>query len=56
MGSTIMSRVKEKPEMTFLKAGPFAESGFALPPPVYEQFWRRAEVWEKPFEGVTPVE
>ena len=51
-----MSRVKEHPEMTYLKAGPFANSGFALPLPVHEQFWRRAEAWEKTFEGVTPVD
>jgi hypothetical protein len=45
-----MSRVKEQPEIAFLKSGPFATSGFALPFPVHEQFWKRAEVWEKPFE------
>ena len=55
LSSTIMSRVKEHPERTFLKAGPFAKSGFALPPPVHEQFWRRAEAWEKPVEGLTLV-
>jgi hypothetical protein len=51
-----MSRVKEHPETTYLKAGPFEKFGFALPPPVHEQFWRRSEAWEKPFEGVTPID
>jgi hypothetical protein len=54
--STIMGRVKEHPETTYLKAGPFEKFGFALPPPVHEQFWRRSEAWEKPFEGVTPID
>ena len=51
-----MSRVKERPEMTIVKSGALAKSGFALPPPVREQFWRRAEVWEKPFEGAAVVD
>jgi len=54
--SAIMSRVKEHPEMTYINVGPFAKSGFALPFPVLEQFWRRAESWEKPVEGVTLVD
>jgi hypothetical protein len=51
-----MSRVKEHPEMTYINVGPFAKSGFALPIPVLEQFWKGAESWEKPFEGVTLVD
>jgi hypothetical protein len=51
-----MSRVKEHPEITYVNVGPFAKSGFALPFPVLEQFWRRAESWEKSFEGVTLVD
>lgn len=42
--------------MTYINVGPFAKSGFALPFPVLEQFWRRAESWEKPVEGVTLVD
>lgn len=38
--------------MTYINVGPFAKSGFALPIPVLEKFWRRAESWEKPFGGV----
>jgi hypothetical protein len=54
--SAIMSRVKEHPEMTYINVGLFAKSGFALPIPVLEQFWKGAESWEKPFEGVTLVD
>jgi hypothetical protein len=48
-----MTVVKEHPENAFLKGGLFAQFGVGLPPPGKEQFFRRAEIWEKPHEGVT---
>ncbi|CZR54368.1 uncharacterized protein PAC_04252 [Phialocephala subalpina] len=55
-GSPIMTIVAEKPETAFLKGGLFAKFGYGLPAPGREQFWRRAEKWEKPREGVTLIE
>jgi hypothetical protein len=48
-----MTVVKEHPENVFLKGCLFAQFGVGLPPPGKEQFFRRAEIWEKPHEGVT---
>jgi hypothetical protein len=47
-----MTIVSENPQIAFLKGGLFAKSGVDLPPPGKQQFWRRAEKWEKPLEGV----
>jgi len=53
--SAIMTVVKQRPEIAFLKGGLFAKFGVDLPAPGREQFWRRAEKWEKPHEGVTTL-
>jgi hypothetical protein len=50
--SAIMSVVTEHPEISFLKGGLFVKSGVDLPRPGRQQFWRRAEKWEVPLEGV----
>ena len=50
-----MTIVKQHPETAFLKGGLFAQFGVDLPPPGREQFWRRAEKWEKPHEGITTL-
>jgi hypothetical protein len=50
-----MTVVKERPEAAFLKGGLFAKFGVGLPAPGKEQFWRRAEKWEKPHEGVATL-
>ncbi|KAF8864202.1 hypothetical protein BDZ45DRAFT_797701 [Acephala macrosclerotiorum] len=55
-GSPIMTIVTEHPQRAFLKGGLFAKFGFDLPAPGREQFWRRAEKWEKPREGVSLIE
>jgi hypothetical protein len=54
-GSAILTLVKERPETAFLKGGLFAKFGVDLPAPGREQFWRRAEKWEKPHGGVTTL-
>jgi len=54
--SAIMTIVTENPETAFLKGGLFAKSGVDLPPPGLQQFWRRAEKWEKPVEGVKALD
>jgi hypothetical protein len=53
--SAIMTVVKERPEIAFLKGGLFVKFGVDLPAPGREQFWRRAEKWEKPHEGVATL-
>jgi hypothetical protein len=41
--------VTENPSMTFVKGGLFRSSGYGLEYPFKEQWWRRAEVWERPY-------
>ncbi|KAE9379161.1 hypothetical protein N431DRAFT_397262 [Stipitochalara longipes BDJ] len=54
-GSPIMTIIRQRPEISVLKGGLFAKFGVDLPPPGREQFWRRAEKWEKPHEGVATL-
>jgi hypothetical protein len=53
--SPIMTVIRQRPEISVLKGGLFAKFGVDLPAPGREQFWRRAEKWEKPHEGVTTL-
>ncbi|KAE8160197.1 Mss4-like protein, partial [Aspergillus tamarii] len=48
-GSAIMSVVSEDPSVAYVKTGVLAKSGMDLPPPKVQAWWRRAEVFEKPF-------
>lgn len=41
--------VTENPRITFVKGGLFRESGFSLEHPFKEQWWRRAELWERSY-------
>lgn len=47
--SAIMSVVSEDPSVAYVKTGVLAKSGMDLPPPKVQAWWRRAEVFEKPF-------
>lgn len=51
-----MSVVLEAPDVAFLKGGLFVASGLALPPIGRHVYWRRAEKWEVPGEGVEVIE
>ncbi|PQM43842.1 hypothetical protein VE01_10738 [Pseudogymnoascus verrucosus] len=52
-GSPICTTVTENPSITFVKGGLFGNSEQGLQRPFKEQWWRRAEAWEKPY---VPVE
>lgn len=41
--------VTESPNIIFLKGGLFRESGYNLEFPFKEQWWHRAETWERPY-------
>jgi hypothetical protein len=47
-----MTVVDEAPDIAFVKGGLFAKNGYEIPPATVEQFWRNAEQWEKPGEGM----
>jgi hypothetical protein len=51
-----MSIVAEKPDNAFVKGGLFAKNGYVIPPAVLEVYWRNAERWEKPTEGVARLQ
>jgi len=53
--SPIMTIIRQRPEISVLKGGLFAKFGIDLPAPGREQFWRRAEKWEKTHEGVATL-
>lgn len=40
------------PGVYMVKGGLFRKFGFDIPPPRVQVFWRNAEEWEKPLEGV----
>jgi len=48
-GSPIMTTVTENPDTVFVKGGLFRDAGIDLPQPIKEQWWRRAEKWERPY-------
>jgi hypothetical protein len=52
----IMTIVIELPGNAYVKGGLFARSGFEIPPPGLQQFWRSCEKWEEPLEGVRLVQ
>ncbi|PMD24105.1 hypothetical protein NA56DRAFT_643385, partial [Hyaloscypha hepaticicola] len=54
-GSAIKTVIRERPQISVLKGGLFAKFEVDLPAPGREQFWRRAEKWEKPHEGVATL-
>lgn len=45
----ICTTVPENPSITFVKGGLFGDSEQGLQRPFKEQWWRRAEAWEKPY-------
>jgi hypothetical protein len=53
--SAIKTVIRERPQISVLKGGLFAKFEIDLPAPGREQFWRRAEKWEKPHEGVATL-
>lgn len=53
--SAIKTVIRERPQISVLKGGLFAKFEVDLPAPGREQFWRRAEKWEKPHEGVATL-
>ncbi|KZP31103.1 hypothetical protein FIBSPDRAFT_926153 [Athelia psychrophila] len=51
-GSPIFSDLENTPGIAFVKGGLFCASGFDLPPPRAQLFWRNHEDWETSIEGV----
>lgn len=47
-----MSVVVENPDVAYVKGGPFAKLGVALPPAAAHVWWKRRETWEKAEEGL----
>lgn len=47
--SLICTTVTEKPDVTFVKGGLFRGAGFEFVRPFKEQWWRRAETWERAY-------
>jgi hypothetical protein len=52
----IMSIAAINPDIVFLKSGVFAKLGVPLPAPGLQLWWRRAEKWEHPVEGVKLID
>lgn len=50
-----MTTVTGKPEVTYVKGGLFREAGFDIGYPIKEQWFRRAEAWEKPYVAESKV-
>lgn len=48
----IFSDLENTPGIAFVKGGLFCESGFNLPPPKVQMFWRNHEEWETSMDGV----
>lgn len=48
----IFSDLENTPGIAFVKGGLFCASGFDLPPPRAQLFWRNHEDWETSIEGV----
>ena len=44
-----MTTVAENPDIVFVKGGLFRQFGFDLDVPFKEQWFRRAESWERPY-------
>jgi len=52
-----MSVVVEKPDVAYVKGGPFSRLGVQLPPAGAHVFWRSREKWEEaPKEGVRVID
>jgi len=46
-----MSVVEEKPDVAYVKGGPFSKAGVELPAAAAHVFWKRREKWEVKQEG-----
>jgi len=55
-GTAIMSVVSENPDIAYVKGGPFARLGVALPPAGAHAWWKRKEEWEKVEEGMKYID